>query len=1828
MTSNGATLQHLYASLGDDFMRFYNTAYELRDDALAQEREQLLRTPGIALSEPYVEVMPTYPQAVETLKQTLDDLYASSALELLTAGVMPRERPYQHQSDSLRASLTGHDVVVGTGTGSGKTESFLLPVITRLVQESDRWAPQPPSDTRWWEGSNAFVPQRRSSTTERPAAVRALLMYPMNALVEDQLVRLREALDSPAARAWYDANTNGERFYFGRYTGRTPVPGTRQTAAEGRVRLLRQLMRETDQRHRRLIDRIKNDDQLDATMRYFLPSTDGAEMRSRWDMQATAPDILITNYSMLAIALGRDDEAPIFQQTRDWLQDERNVFTLVVDELHMYRGTAGTEVALLLRRLMHRLDLLDRPDQLSIIGTSASISDDDTGRRFLTELFGRDSRRFTFINAAQDTPAPTNLDSYTGLLTSPDDADMTGIPSPTDSATGALLPDGELIATALRSALSTPHGIKPAAVSDVAAALFPSLDAEGAAAAMTGLLEHLHQIKDPEPRLRAHYFFRTLQGLWACSDPECSVVEPQFRSVERRVGRIYPAPRFTCDCGSRVLELLYCESCGESMLGGFVARTHHGEYLISTSSDLGSVPDRSSGARNASTYRVYWPTSRTPVILRPWTRIGRKGANDSQAPSYTMAFRRTVYRPGTGAIIARPAGATGYVFDIRCTNVADAVGRMPAMPTQCPSCGDDQERTWLGKPEDAQRSRSPIRTQGVGFDRANQVLTGSLKRGLESRLVTFSDSRQGAARVAANLELAHYLDLVRALVLDQVTGADSERAGIDAFLAGERTEQAKTAWRGLRARDAAAAAAYLMRNAGDDLDDEELAAIARVDKQLAGSPTLVDLAGSLEPRLLTLGVNLAGPAKSKQVTKDAAKRHWKTCFAWTSKPPKERGAALDAGQRQLVDGMRSHLGQQIVRTAFAPGDRDIESLGLAHARPDLPFRVMGWSDEVAQEFACSALRILLRSRRIIWIGEAAGGWPSTLKEYAEHVVTRNSGPAADSVLASLGSHLRADASTGFRLLPDQVRIQVAQSSQIWRCTSCRTRHMHPSAGCCVACGKQLEIETLPTQPDSDAGLSAESTAGPAKAAHGAPSADPDAESAAESVADSGGISNYYAWLAAQPNGISRLHCEELSGQTDPLEAQSRQAQFQDVFLDESEVEIVDGIDVLSVTTTMEAGVDIGALRGVVMANMPPQRFNYQQRVGRAGRRGDRLAIALTVCRGARSHDEHYFANPAAITGDAPPQPFLDTRSEPILLRSFTASVLVDMFRVIAIQVPGFDPGRSVHGQFGTVDDWNLNPAVSTSARAWLRANTAVLDGIAQAILASTRGSTTVQDLITYAQSDLADHITTAAATGRHPALSDTLSAAGILPMFGFPTQVKVLYTAPPRTAQEPSTLDRDADIAISEFAPGSEIVKDKAIHTAVGVVDYYRRTNGSWGQGDDPLGDTDVAGMCSVCTHIALDQAALTPQCPTCGAPDPLYAQVTIAQPVGYRTSFRPRDYEQLSDPTSRASQPRAALPDMPGAHIHNAEYRSVNAEVVAVNDNAGALYQFAPATRTYQGVVSNDAGLIEVGLATDADRARKANLDVQIGTAAGSPVALAARRRTDVLTIGIKHQDAGIRIDPRSPVGRGAWASLGYLMKGAAVRWLDIGPDEIEVGVHPTVKNGEVHAELFLADSLENGAGYASRLGRDMDELLARTARLAEALPEHGQRPCDSSCYSCLRDYTNSRWHPVLDWRLAVDMIDLLHGRTPDFDKHRQRDDRVASALAADFGFELLDAPITSLRSTSGTVLTFLHPFEVAQTASSPRQTAMQQHSPGHRIATTFDLIRQPGTVASALLD
>ena len=143
----------------------------------------------------------------------------------------------------------------------------------------------------------------------------------------------------------------------------------------------------------------------------------------------------------------------------------------------------------------------------------------------------------------------------------------------------------------------------------------------------------------------------------------------------------------------------------------------------------------------------------------------------------------------------------------------------------------------------------------------------------------------------------------------------------------------------------------------------------------------------------------------------------------------------------------------------------------------------------------------------------------------------------------------------------------------WRCDRCGSFYLHPANGWCPEC-----IGTRGAEGQGDA-IRLKEVSLPRNF-------------------------DYYYYLSEQSGKVFRFRSDELTGQTDKDDRPGRQRRFQEIFLgQEQSRKLVEGIDLLSVTTTMEAGVDIGRLLAVMMANMPPRRFNYQQRVGRAGRRG-------------------------------------------------------------------------------------------------------------------------------------------------------------------------------------------------------------------------------------------------------------------------------------------------------------------------------------------------------------------------------------------------------------------------------------------------------------------------------------------------------------------------------------------------------------------------------------------------------------------------------------------------
>jgi hypothetical protein len=243
--------------------------------------------------------------------------------------------------------------------------------------------------------------------------------------------------------------------------------------------------------------------------------------------------------------------------------------------------------------------------------------------------------------------------------------------------------------------------------------------------------------------------------------------------------------------------------------------------------------------------------------------------------------------------------------------------------------------------------------------------------------------------------------------------------------------------------------------------------------------------------------------------------------------------------------------------------------------------------------------------------------------------------------------------------------------------------------------------------------------------------------------------------------------------------------------------------------------------------------------------------------------------------------------------------------------------------------------------------------------------------------------------------------------------------------------------------------------------------------------------------------------------------------------------------------------------------------------------------------------------------------------------------KSTDVLVAGIA--DAAVpdwaTLDPRELSRRAAWFSLGFLLRGAASRHLEVETGELDVGVRAVRRDGEVFAQVFLADSLANGAGYSTHLGQphEFRGLLDEAARWVEKLADGSQHACDSACYDCLKDYRNSAYHGLLDWRLAADLLTLLRGEA--LDPEQRWHDLGSSALAAfcddlNYEFSKLGGIPAAIDAGTGRALIAVHPFEHRPPVALPEdrhaKARVEASAAGLELhtASLFELLRAPSTV------
>jgi hypothetical protein len=375
-------------------------------------------------------------------------------------------------------------------------------------------------------------------------------------------------------------------------------------------------------------------------------------------------------------------------------------------------------------------------------------------------------------------------------------------------------------------------------------------------------------------------------------------------------------------------------------------------------------------------------------------------------------------------------------------------------------------------------------------------------------------------------------------------------------------------------------------------------------------------------------------------------------------------------------------------------------------------------------------------------------------------------------------------------------------------------------------------------------------------------------------------------------------------------------------------------------------------------------------------------------------------------------------------------------------------------------------------------------------------------------------------------------------------------------------------------------------------------------------------------------------QCPTCHEVAPYFRSFTAVQPLGFRTDYIPRDFEGSFEFSPRAD---AAKVDPLSGQLSAWQFGAATIEVgrgtlYVINDNRGNDFTFAKA----------QTGWVYYCPDLDRDRFRPPLRIPPLDDNTAERVALSATQVTDLLLVGVQPDMPGLSLDSRQPSRRGAWFSFGFLLREAACRLLDVQSQEISVGLRVSRVGGQVQSQIFLADSLENGAGYCTHLGAppqfgrlvDEAELYVRSLER----PSHSG-PCDSSCYDCLREYGNMAYHPLLDWRLGSDMLDLMQGRPLRLDAWQPIEQRLVESFARNF------ANVEARRLGNGMAAALMeqaavicvHPLEERGAAMAERvadaQVDLEILGFGETLGRpiylidSFEFLRRPGAIYSRML-
>lgn len=1132
-------LRETYRRYVDSFQFYKNPTIA---DWVRQSRELgrlLWREPFVTIAKPFASGEPLQafvergeldPIVLEAFRKNPDDP-SSPVVDL-----------YRHQSEAIAHQVAGRNVAVATGTGSGKSFTFFIPIVSAVYR----------------------------ARQEGVAGVKALLIYPMNALANSQYEDLARRLRGTGLRVCNYTSDLKEDL-------------------EAALKDFKDLTGRDGPWDSEVIDRL--------TLRGDGP-----------DGEAGIPDILITNFKMLEYALVRFRDQQIFP----FPEGDPTLRYLVLDEVHVYSGRQGADMAALVRRFKERTGTAGR---LRCVATSATIDSGDRANpnqataQFAEELFGEPFDPDHVVTATYGDPVtidpddpdavlcpePVDRETLDAAMNARTDEETLGILGPVmvgDERPGVEQVRRQRTLAWLERALWDDVRSLRDLVEEYRTAVRPGLDPETAEAEiMAGLLlgvaAKVEGARGPEGILtpKVHLFFS--QG------------SPVVKCGRRDVVHLSETGSATCkECQEDGYEdvasypLVFCSACGQ-------------EYLVAELDDDRLVPREFRGLPEHDGLPLY-------VMPEEWD------AEDTPLPEDFLAGAkrddREMATPSTRTI----CGVCGQVGG-DCGHDQVAAATLVTEPLMfCPSCGV----TYDGRTSEWNKF---FLVGAVGRSTATDVLVTQMVAAgddrSEQKVIAFTDNRQDSSFQAAHLNaLSRRLHLRRALHTAAATLVDGAKTGFGfadlASAAYDAMEAARALPRFTLGQEAvfgpaAGAGAgryrrYLEFGAVLELSGRT----PKIQPTLEGIgllevvyPPLEDIArwarghGGFD-ELSALPSDVA--ADILQVVLDTARRE-RALAGSSDRGPAGAFMAPKRFQQEVADQLNPQV--------------------LFHNRDELPSRPTVLSDTLDPSYHLNVRRIAGRegshstSTLLRWVRDRVlpDGSKTERRERAHAILN-------EAVRLLAHPHVQllvpGPGGAGHQLNIEQLQVGfVPSDAAAQRCPRCGGRYRLRTIGWCPRCVK-VELRPDPERADYFR-------------------------------------QEYTVSLDARPYILAEEHSAQVSGDDRKRAEQSFESDN-------------DPVNVLVCTPTMELGIDIGSLAAVYMRNVPPTPANYAQRQGRAGRSGQASTV-VTFCGSYGKqgpHDQYFFRFPEKIIAGTITAPSIQLDNETLLVAHLNALILGHLTRTL------------------------------------------------------------------------------------------------------------------------------------------------------------------------------------------------------------------------------------------------------------------------------------------------------------------------------------------------------------------------------------------------------------------------------------------------------------------------------------------------------------------------------------------------------------------------------------